>query len=122
MAQGSHELQVHTGQARLRPLGGALVLVIPSEDTAAFGLVGMASQTERQFTVSEEAHGHIAHRCQIPRAFYQRLLDKDPALLAQNVNRLWDTAPEWRTAVVRGGELLEWRPGALAEPSRAQVG
>lgn len=40
-----------------------------------------------QFGVQNYAHGQIAEYAGIPMAYYRRMMEKDPTLLAQNVNR-----------------------------------
>ncbi len=48
------------------------------------------------FSITPVAHNQISQRLQIPKRFYDRLLDKHPDLLADNVNALFQREPERR--------------------------
>lgn len=66
-------------------------LTFPSLDSIALpqieGVVmPQASQDEASGSVSDIAHTQIAERCQIPRAYYTRMLQDARPLLAENVN------------------------------------
>ncbi len=61
-----------------------------TEDAALSGLNGGT------YPVRPHAHTQIASRLKIPKAYYDRMLENDPALLAGNVNAWFQREPETR--------------------------
>lgn len=67
------------------------------------------------------AHRQIADRARIPWAYYQRMMERAPALLCDNVNHWWQARPELRVMVVNlNGEVLGWYAEAPKEEGDVQ--
>lgn len=62
--------------------------------------------------VNDHAHGQIAAKLRIPRAFYDRLRGELPGLLDENVNRLLHHNP-------KGGDFPKWQVRTLDGVARA---
>lgn len=59
-------------------------------------MVHNADNSVVQLSINNLAHRQIAERVGIPAKYYDRMLQEDPALLAQNVNRWFERDPEQR--------------------------
>lgn len=55
-----------------------------------------ATEGNETFPINPIAHGQIASRLKIPKAYYDRCLNEAPALLANNVNHWFTNQPEKR--------------------------
>ena len=58
--------------------------------------VALAGINGEPLALRRQAHAQIASRVQIPKAYYDRMLDAAPELLASNVNHWFQTQPERR--------------------------
>lgn len=56
----------------------------------------MSVEGRGHFDINTHAHGQIAERLEIPRAYYNRMRENDPGLLAHNVNTWLQKKPERR--------------------------
>jgi hypothetical protein len=50
-------------------------------------VIAVTNGKTEHFGVQQHAHGQLAEYAGIPMAYYRRMMEKDPGLLAQNVNR-----------------------------------
>lgn len=73
--------------------------------TTAADLVLFGDQWTRQWNVSDLAHGQIADRLNIPRAYYERMRTESPSLLAENVNHWFDNTSERRMLRTMDGNV-----------------
>lgn len=92
-----------------------------SEDGKTITLPGVD-----QFALSSHARGQLATKLEIPRAFYDRLEEKHPALLAHNVNQLFEREPKRsmiRTldGIIRGWMSDRFRPLDNADLAEAVI-
>lgn len=75
-------------------------MIVVGESTPVIDING-----EGFFEPTDWAHGQIANRLAIPRAYYNRLHREDPALLATNVNRWLGADESTRLLRIEGQEL-----------------
>jgi hypothetical protein len=58
--------------------------------------VHLALGTTEEFAIGSTAHAQIAEQAGIPKPYYDKMLAEEPELLATNVNRWFDKAPQTR--------------------------
>lgn len=86
------DLVVPTAEMRMESNNGDTGIVI-------------GGHSDKIFRVRDIAHGQIAERLKIPRAYYNRMREQDPDLLAYNVNRWMEKSPERRLVRVLDGDV-----------------
>ncbi len=67
--------------------------------------VSVAGLNGGNFRLRELAHEQIAEQIDIPRAYYKRMQEEAPDLLATNVNRWWHKKPTRRMVRTLDGEI-----------------
>jgi hypothetical protein len=74
----------------------------PPKVARRVGIEGMNGGTHH---VRDLAHEQIAEQTDIPRAYYKRMLETEPDLLATNVNRWWKKTPSRRMIRTLDGDV-----------------
>ena len=74
---------------RTQPVKPRVAIVPKTEDAEWFNAVGPVA-------ANTHAHHQIGNQLQIPKAYYDRMLDEAPDLLAHNVNEWFDQKPARR--------------------------